>query len=135
MARDPQPVDLMSRNIQLGVQFYENAFAIRDTNNYRPNLDLSAFQRFQIWAFNSMDQDVSVTLQKIDLGAPQNIYQWNGTAWAGAQTTVPKGSIYYLLNTALPCLDRAFESLALRLSASVAPTSGSITIKVVGVPN
>ncbi|QHT61703.1 hypothetical protein GXP70_18130 [Paenibacillus lycopersici] len=126
---------VVGRNIPLGVQYYENAFAIRDTNNYRPNLDLSGFQRFQIWAFNSMDQDISVTLQKLDLGAPQNIQQWNGTAWAVAQITVPKGSTYYLLNTALPCLDRPFESLALRISASVAPTSGSITIKVVGVPN
>lgn len=120
------------RNVPLEEIYILNAFELRSTNHL-VNSNLSRFKNVTIWAISTTDVEVTLNIKIL---RNSGIRIWDGTAWTPTETSTPLIPAYKNLNSKFQWLnelnpiDMTFEILA-----STAPTSGSVTILVWGVPN
>ena len=115
--------------------FWEN-FEVRDTNYYGVTKELSKYREIRILAKNTHDQDLLLDFR--DGATPNTSFQFfNGATFERARISLTKGTVDYIDITTKYCeLKSCLKSLNLVVSnTTTAPTSGNLTIKVVGVPN
>lgn len=111
--------------------------ALADTIAYTVDIDPSAYRRIFLFVYGTLNQDVALNLY-VD-GTGNDSYTYEAGVWTIVPTiTYPSTGLNkrYLLNTAFPFLDKeGLKSMRLKYKCAVAPTSGSLTVKMWGVPN
>lgn len=126
---------LVSRPIEEVVVW--NALAITNTTAiYSPTIDLSKYRQVLFIVINTLDQPVKIDVP-IDNTNGSTMY-WNGSAWAPFQlATIPGSGVGYrhVLNAFNLNLDRPLRQVRCYAKCDTAPLSGSLTLKVWGVPN
>lgn len=116
-----------------------NAVEIRSAGDRSyNNICLTPYKEIKIWARSSLDQPVGIFFQ------PSGVVQqvWNGTGWEGygkygsITATIPAnpGAKIYDLTTIYPEL-KLHDTVTPYSTCNTAPTSGSLTLFVVGVLN
>lgn len=134
-ASNPLPTQLTGRNIEQ--VYFHNALAITDTNIKQSlSIDLTKYREIYFFARSSLDQPVDVYLNIEN--AITTV--WNNGAWDATnerKITLPAsgGSRIYLLNTARAWLNGKIKTMRIDVGCNAAPTSGSVTVYVMGVPN
>lgn len=133
--------ELAVRNVEQVYIF--NALAITDTLAKDSGfIDVSKYRNYALIAMSTLNQSVDIGLIANDLARGQfTIY--DGTAWVNAvstkKVTIPATTSgdTYDLNTFWTFLKDTpqLKKIELRATCAVAPTTGSITIAVLGVPN
>ena len=125
----------VSKNVE-EVFFFNSLTITTTTAQFSPTLDLSKYRSFIILASSNLNQPVGLGIQ------PDEAYAqyWNGSAWVNASTTdiiLPVGaSGKYILNTKWLFLNNnGLKNVRMIALCSTAPTNGSLTVKVLGVPN
>lgn len=116
--------------------FIFNALAITDTSQHvSSQVDLSCFKSLTFIAVCSLNQVVAVYPQ---IDSVNTALLVNGS-WSATNTgiTIPLGAqTEYILNDAFPALlNRPLKNIRFVASCPTAPTSGSLSIKVWGIPN
>ena len=135
-------IQLTGRNAQIITVV--NALAIADTNLHTYSIDASAYKSIRLFAVTTLNQSVTVKLQANPL-----VYTYNGSAWGVVTVTLPANDLGFLydLNSYLPSsytdynfpiisTNNVFKvGLQVVLICNTAPTSGSVSIYLKGVPN
>lgn len=130
------PVQLTGRNVVEVVAI--NALAINDTTTRFASVDLSAFRSVFIFAQSTLDKNVELSLYQNQSIAN---YYWDeetNTFVSGAVGTASIGvGLYYLNNhPAFKVFNgNGLRTLRIRHKCNDAPTTGSLTVTIWGVPN
>ena len=122
---------LAGRGIEDIVAF--NALAITSTTaQFSAEIDLSKYRQVFWYAFDSHNQDIALNIVLNGM----SYREWTGSAWAGKSAAISEDSRFLNLQTVFDkILDKPLKSIKFQASATVAPTSGSLTVKGWGVPN
>jgi hypothetical protein len=132
-------MSLTGRNIEEVIVY--NALAITNTAAiYSAQLDLSQYRSIEIFLSSTLDQTVDFG-PVIDNATTHGTSIWNGTAFVTMPvTTIPLSSGQpqkYLLASRYDFIQKSppkWLKIYLR-SPTTAPTTGSVTVKIWGVPN
>jgi hypothetical protein len=136
-ANTDQPnVQLSGRNVEEVI--VANAVALTSTDTQTFNVDVSKYKKVQVFGFHSHDQEV--TLNFFTKARATKV--WDGTNFESSETEVKLATsdvLMYLFNTKVKFLDEWIsnggQGLFITVKPTIAPTSGSITIYLMGVPN
>ena len=128
-------VTLTGRNVE--DVYFLNAIAITDTANHPSGLiNIGKYRSFKLFAQCSLNQPPTLTLRRSSF-----FKRWDGTAWkasssAEEQITVSTDGTIHWLNSKWTWLgDSGIDTLRIDAICSVAPTSGTLSIWLEGVPN
>ncbi|MBW2672573.1 MAG: hypothetical protein JRD89_04040 [Deltaproteobacteria bacterium] len=128
------PTKLTGRNVTKVMIF--DALAITDTDiHFSTVFDISSYKRISLWAKNTHDQDVELIVTLEGSG----FFVWDGTAWSDSERRIilpADMTAPYLVTSEMEWLkELPLVDIQILLRASVAPTSGSCTVFLMGVPN
>jgi hypothetical protein len=129
-------VSLTGRNVEEVMLF--NAIAFTDTT-YKTSgtKDISKYREFSLLFTNSHDQTINLTFQ---IGSTSinsmSTSIWNGTIFASKSIAIPPGGAgrFYFKMDDLG-ITRMPQKILFVLTPAAAPTTGSITGVLMGVPN
>jgi len=111
-----------------------NALAITDTTSHASAyFDFTPYRKVKFIAYSSLNQSVTINPQYLYYG--YNSYQ--AGSYTGDNIIIPGDNIRRNINSQYPDLDEGLLCNQIRFIAvcSVAPTSGSLTLLALGVPN
>jgi len=132
LVNSEKSMQLTGRNVEEIVVF--NALAITSTTAQTSNeIGLSKYKDIFIYAYDTHNQDITASVQ-LESG---NIYDWSGSAFGANNTAILSvDAARYDLTSKWSFLKaRPLKYLRFRAAATVAPTSGSLTLKIWGVLN
>ena len=134
---NPGQVTLTGRNVVKIADLY-NALAITDTNfKDSLNYDVSPYQELQLWCLNTHNQAVELYGSILFNGGNYTIADTTGNA---VKLTLPLGMSRVALITpsdfkVLNAKSHAAQVMKFRAVAPTAPTSGSLTVLLMGRVN
>lgn len=135
---DPFLTQLTGRNVEKTSIF--NGLAITDTTNkVSSTIDLTKYKQVTFIVINSLDQEVELIFQEV-IGTFYGYYNPSTSAWVATNNNpikVPSsGQRRNILNTVpVPLFDRPLERVTVIARCTTAPTTGALTVYVLGVPN
>lgn len=115
-----------------------NALAITDSDYHASQLiNLTPYKKFTIIGYSSLNQPVKVLFS---LGNTfVNSKFWNGTSWVSSVSSpaiIDGTGDRFLITSQMSYLNNiGLNNIIIQVGCSTAPTSGSVTIKILGVPN
>jgi len=134
LVNSEKSVQLTGRNVMKLIPV--NALALTDTIARYYTVDISPYNNITVIAVSTLNQVLSIT-PRYESGTVME--QYSGSSWSELAVTMNSDGIarYRILNTQVPWLDKIkSNTLGIRIQcSSIAPTSGSISIYVLGVPN
>ncbi|MDP4549848.1 hypothetical protein Q9251_03025 [Alkalihalobacillus macyae] len=127
-------------------QYLFNAKALTTVNlEPSPEIDISKYKSVEILALNTHNQPINLGLVLKSKGVSKHVAVWDGVSFkttasnlTGEKVTIPANlDAYVYLNTRWTWLNNlnGASSLSVVVKPEGAPTSGSITIIVIGVLN
>ncbi|MFS8652612.1 MAG: hypothetical protein FWJ66_11985 [Caldibacillus sp.] len=131
-----QKVQLTGSNIEELVPV--NSVAFTDTEARYFDADVSRYKKLYIYVRNSHNVNVDVEIRVKD-GLISRV--WNSDTKKfetsfGLRVVLDPFAGYYLLNTGMPLLNEIItDRISVRIQCLETPTQGSITVKIVGIPN
>lgn len=133
---NPVPAKLLGSNIEELVPV--NSVAFTDTEARYFDADVSRYKKLYIYVRNTHDVNVSVEIRVKDALISR---VWNSDTKKfetgfGLSVVLEPFAGYYLLNTQMSLLNEIItDRITVRIQCLETPTQGSITVKIVGVPN
>lgn len=133
---NPMPIQIITSGIQVPVDIQNSSLTttkvtliattgIRDTNPiYAPNLNWQSYKRYCLRVENLLNQSVTITVQVQNIG---DYYKVDGTPMA---VTIPANTDNVLVTANdLPILGQPLgDTIAFKIKANTAPTSGTFTL-------
>lgn len=127
----PANTQLTGSNVE-EIMLYDSV-AITDTNNVARKIDLSKYKSILILASSTLDQDPTLTIY-----APgySQIRTFSNDSWISENTVTIDSAAWHLINSKIKWLDtHSFKELNFIAKCNIAPTKGSLTVRVWGVVN
>lgn len=127
-------VTLSGRNAVLTKVF--NAYQIRDNAyNHIQTVDISGYKRIDVYAQHTHDQPTRVRILPVSF---MNFVAWNGTDFASNYWEVDMTftNRRYVITSRFPEIrELASQNIIIQVYCVTAPTTGSVTVELVGIPN
>lgn len=115
--------------------FIANAYTINDLNyhSFGKDIDLSEFSSISILALNTHDVSMTIDVKSYD---GKWLESYIGSEWQPKTVTIPGDGRWKDLTTRFTGLDKGVKELRFFCYNTVSlATSGSISIKIIGVKN
>lgn len=131
---------LTGSNVPIEEVLIFNGLEIRDTSNHLSGyIDVTKYKKIMVEAYSSHDQDVNLQL----MANGGNVQWFDGASWVSGYDSDKKITMdsavagrRYNLNSFWPdMLDRPLKEVQILAKCDTAPTSGNLTIRVLGVLN
>lgn len=128
-----QKVQLTGSKVEV-IHFF-NALAINDTELKSSGLiDLSKYRTLQVIAYSTLNQDVDLFFSP---HRPTDALIWDGTQYSSEyrreKLLAANANVTYVINSRLKWLESGIDKMQITARCAVAPTSGSLTVVVLGV--